>query len=682
MLKQINKSFTAIFGVTLAIFCVFFYFQPVKAATFSAGPSAGTFTVGSTFDVSVYLNTEGKIINAVEASLSFPPDKLQLVSPSAGKSVIGVWTVQPSVNNQLGRIDLQGGIPGGINVSSGLVTTLTFRVKSVGSSVVKFLDNSKALLHDGKGTNDLNDTTNGVYNLVLPAPAGPIVSSETHPDQNLWYKSPNVVFVWSDEGQLVEGYSYEISNDPTSIPDEIVDSKNTSATYRNLSGGIKYFHIKSLRGGVWGGTTHFAIKIDSAEPADFQPQVVPSKRTVRKQPIVQFSTTDADSGIDHYELKLIPLSPGNLKTTPQSSQPLFIEVTSPYIPSPLELGKYDVIIRAYDQAGNYREKTITLNIVSTAFEFVSGEGVQLTGNVVVPWGWFLPPVLLFIIVLIFLAYRLRKWHREVEKRRAEKMLPEVVLTQLDELSKYRQKYGKILVMLLVLLPAVFYANAVFAAEPVLSPPLITVVSRNISNEDIFYLGGKTDTASTDVVVRIQNLQSGEAMSYEVISDKNGDWFYRHDVFLPGGEYMLWVQSKIGEQLSAPSPQERVRVKATALQFGGSRISYELLYLILVIGLLLLVFGLAFYILRHNKHARRKHKLLLEEIRAAEESVKRGFAVIKRDLEAELLVIKRAKLKGTLSFEEEQREQQLLSDVEDIEAKLGKEIWELEELERS
>jgi preprotein translocase subunit YajC len=590
--------------------------------------------------------------------------------------------VQPSVNNQSGRIDLQGGIPGGINVSSGLVTTLTFRVKSVGNAVIKFLDNSKALLHDGKGTNDLNDTTNGVYTLVLPPPAGPIVSSETHPDQNLWYKSPNAVLTWSDENQGAERYSYELSNEPTSIPDDIVDSKNTSATYRNLSGGIKYFHIKALRGGVWGGTTHFALKIDSVEPADFEPQVVPSKRTVRKQPIIQFSTTDAESGIDHYELKLIPLSPDNIKTNSQSSQPLFIEVTSPYIPSPLDLGKYDVIVRAYDQAGNFREKTITLNIVSTAFEFVSGEGVQLASNVIVPWLWFLPPMLLFILVLIYLAYRLRKWHREVEKRRAEKILPEVVINQLDELTKYRQKYGKMLVMLLFLLPAVFYSNFANAAEPILSPPLISVVSRNISNEDIFYLGGKTDTATTDVVIHVQSLQSGETLSYEVTSDKNGDWFYRHDTFLNGGEYMLWAQSKIGQQLSAPSPQERIYVKATALQFGGSRISYELLYLILVLNLLLVIIILGIYIYRHSKHARRKHKLLLEEIRSAEESVKRGFAVIKRDLEAELLVIKKAKLKGELSYEESQREQQLLSDIEDIEAKLGKEIWELENLENT
>lgn len=684
MFKINKKSLALIFCLALTLFfasCL--VVKPVYAATLSTGPSAGTFTVGSTFDVSVYLNTEGDVINAIEASLSFPPDKLQLVSPSAGKSVIGVWTVQPSVNNQSGRIDLQGGIPGGINVSSGLVTTLTFRVKSVGTAVIKFLDNSKALLHDGKGTNDLNDTTNGVYTLVLPPPAGPIVSSETHPDQNLWYKSANVVLTWADEGEGSEGYSYEVSNEPTSIPDDIVDSKNNSTIYRNLSGGIKYFHIKALRKGVWGGTTHFALKVDVNQPADFEPQVIPSKRTVRKQPIIQFSTTDAESGIDHFELKLIPLSPDNSKKTVENFQPLFIEVNSPYIPNRLDLGKYDIIVRAYDQAGNYREKTIVLNIVSSAFEFVSGEGVQLASNVVVPWIWFLPPLLVFIIMLIYLAYRLKRWHSEVEKRRAEKMLPDVVVSQLDELTKYRQKYGKILVLLLIVCSLFIYqTGSVFALEPVMSPPLITVLSRNISNEDIFYIGGKTDAAETSVVIHSQNLQSGETLSYEVLSDKKGDWFYRHDTFLNSGEYMLWVQSKIGQELSAPSPQERIIVKTTALQFGGSRISYEFMYLILIVMLLLSVLALVVYVLRHAKHARKKHKLLTEEIRAAEESIKRGFAVIKRDLEAELAIIKEAKLKGSISYEEKKREEQLVKDIDDIEQKIGREIWQLENLENS
>src|SRR5438105_3909591 len=106
-MKLKTNYFIKFVGVFAAVFLTWF-FNPrsVSAAILSASPSTGTFTVGSTFDVSILIDTEHSSINAVEASLSFPPDKIQLVSPSSGKSLLGVWTLQPSVNNQTGRLDL------------------------------------------------------------------------------------------------------------------------------------------------------------------------------------------------------------------------------------------------------------------------------------------------------------------------------------------------------------------------------------------------------------------------------------------------------------------------------------------------------------------------------------------------------------------------------------------------
>ncbi len=682
MYKKIKESLAFVFCVAFTFFFAnFLVYNFASAATLSTGPSAGTFTVGSTFDVSIYLNTEGKIINAVEASISFPPDKLQLVSPSAGKSVIGVWTVQPSVNNQIGRIDFQGGIPGGINVSSGLVTTLTFRVKSVGTAVIKFLDNSKTLLHDGKGTNDLNETTNGVYGLVLPPPAGPIVSSETHPDQSLWYKSPNAVLSWAAD-ENVEGYSFEVSQDPSVLPDDIIDSEKNIITYRNLGDGVKYFHIKALRKGVWGGTTHFALKIDTTPPADFKTVFIPSGRTVRRQPIIQFDTTDADSGIDHYELKLVALFVKEGQK--ENGQPLFIEATSPYIPESLEIGNYDVIIRAYDQAGNFREKISRLNIVISAFEFISGEGVQVSVRVIIPWKWFLPPVLLFVMVLAYIAYRVSKWRKTLLVKATEKKLPDHIKQQLEELSRYRQKYGKALILFLVFFSCFMFTGlkVSMASNQALLPPFITTLSDNISNQDIFYIGGKTDSPNVEVILHLQNLTSGETLNNKVVSDKRGEWFYRHDVFLPTGSYIIWAQTQIGEELSPPSPQKSIYVKQTALQFGSSRLSYEFIYLTLLLLMLLVMVLLIVYIFRHRQHAKKHHKLLLDEIRKAEESVIRGFAVIKRDLESEIAVIRKAKLKGQLSLEEAEKEKNLIKDIAEIEEKIGKEIWDIERIEQN
>ena len=156
--------------------------QEARAAQLSLSPSSAAFTVGSTFDVDILLNTDGQSINALQVFVKFPPDKMQLVSPSTGKSIIGVWTSPPQFNNQKGIIELQGGIPNGINVERGLLTRLTFRARKTGTAILQFSDKNRVLLNDGKGTDALEQTQNGVYQLLLPPPAGPIVASETHPE--------------------------------------------------------------------------------------------------------------------------------------------------------------------------------------------------------------------------------------------------------------------------------------------------------------------------------------------------------------------------------------------------------------------------------------------------------------------------------------------------------------------
>src|SRR3989344_2211164 len=301
-----RRIFTIFF---LGILFVFLFSPKIgQAATLLLSPSSGTFSIGSTFNVSILLDTEEESINALEVSLSFPPDMLQIVSPSTGQSIIGVWTANPKFDNINGRIELQGGVPGGITSSKSLISTVTFRVKSVGEGLVKFLDKSKVLLNNGLGTNVLNETDNAVFRFKLPPPAGPIVISDTNPDQATWYSNKTVSLQFINETSGVEGYSYILSDNPTTNPDDINEGKKNSVSYTNLADGIHYFHIKSLRAGVWGGTTHFAIKVDATPPADFIIDIAPSIRTASKLPIIQFMTTDVLSGIDHYELKLISLS--------------------------------------------------------------------------------------------------------------------------------------------------------------------------------------------------------------------------------------------------------------------------------------------------------------------------------------------------------------------------------------
>lgn len=635
------------------------------AATVSFGPSGGTFTVGSTFNVSILLDTKGASVNAIDLVVRFPSEKLQIVAPSLGQSIIGTWINQPTYDNRNGSARFQGGIPGGITVSQGVISTITFRVRQIGTAVISFAPDSKVLLNDGKGTDVLEKSGSAIYALALPPPAGPIVASPTHPDQTRWYANESVIFNWANEDSSEE-YSYLLNALPTDVPDNIPDGTRTTVAYKSVEDGTSYFHIKSIRDGIWGNVTHFAVNVDTVPPASFPIEVLPSRWTTDKKITVRFSTTDAASGINHYEYAAVAMRP-TLEARVADASNFFIEGTSPQVLA-LNPGAYDVIVRAYDNAGNMRESTVRVHIANSVFEFL-----------LFPWALFAGAVL--VSVLGYATYRMRRWGIDTSKKLSSRAMPESVSKMVVELKKYRKKYGKIMTVLLaagsIFTGAMLAHSVAYAQETGLQPPIISTISRNISNEDIFYAGGTATVADTDISLYVQDVKSGTTMSYAVTANKKGEWFYRSAAFLPAGRYIVWAQAKKNGSESPPSAQMQMAVTPTAIQFGSSRLSYETLYLVFSVALFAIAIVLAVLLALYFTRGREKHYRLMKEIREAEEAARRGFAVLKRDLEAELAVIKKAKLRKELSAEEAQRERQLLEDLSRVEQQVGKEIWDIE-----
>lgn len=672
---------SGLFYAVLAVFFCAFLFLPsqARAASFSLSPSSGSFEVGSTFDVSVLVNTEGQTINALEAVLAFPADKIQLVSPSTGQSVVSLWVSPPQFDNRTGRIELRGGIPGGLNAQRGQVITFTFRVNQIGSGTIRFLDDSQIYLHDGQGTEVLHQTQNGVYRFVLPPPAGPIVASPTHPEQTRWYSDSNLVLTWP-QNAATEGYSYELNREPATIPDNISEDAENSVSYTKLGDGIHYFHIKELQNGRWGGTTHYAVHVDTTPPSEFPIRIRPSERTSNRQPVIEFFTTDQASGLQYYELKIVQLSATEDSLDfEETNERFFIEATSPYAPPELPLGTYDVLIRAYDYAGNYQETVQEMNIVSPILQ-IEKEGIQIGGALRISWPIILGILSMILILVAVIAWRIRKWRVSVETQQSKRELPGAIKEQLGELRKYRTKYGKLIIAFAFGTAFLFANTPLVLAQEQLNPPLISTTSRDISNEEIFYAGGKADITDSEIVLYIQNLRTGETTTRIAPVDKKGDWFYRHDSFLSSGEYLLWGQARLGEQTSPPTPQIQFSVQPTAIQFGSSRISSESLYLAITIALLALLAILITYIIRHTMQARKKYEEFMKEVQEAQEAVRRGFAVLRHDVETELHSLSAKKSGRRLSEKDLARERELLEDLAEIEQRIGKEILDIERLE--
>jgi len=413
-----EKKSIAILITLVLLFQSISFVKAEEGASLYLSPKSGTFFVGDVFDISVFLNTEGNSINTVQVDLKFPSDLLQITSPTAGKSFISVWVDQPFYSNKEGLIGFKGGVPSpGINTSAGLVSTIKFRAKTPGVASIYFLDSSKVLLSDGKGTDILKITSIGEYNLTILPPEGPKVLSSTHLSLTSWHRDNNPDFYWEKE-EGVTDFSYILSQNPQEIPDNVSEGSSDSVIFNDISDGIWYFHVKAKKGDSWGGTTHYPVRIDSNPPEKFTISIEKIKQIGNHKFLAYFSTDDLFSGIDHYEISMTDIS-----NSQANNNPFFIEAISPYQISFESAGKYNILIKAYDKAGNFKESKALLTIVNPLISYTR-EKAKIGGLSLSWWMIYLLIGILLVLLGFFiyrflirknLAKRLKKEVAEAEK---------------------------------------------------------------------------------------------------------------------------------------------------------------------------------------------------------------------------------------------------------------------------
>ncbi len=316
-------------------------------------PATQTVIEGSTFEMSLYIDTNGASMSTMELLVKFPPQLMEVVSPSAGQSLIQLWLQPPTYSNVDGTARFVGLIPNGIVTESGLVTTMTFKALATGKADVSLLSGSQVLANDGLGTVAQTSFGRASYTITAKPPAGVRVFSATHPFETDWYKERNTVIGW-DQDQNVDGFSFAIDTEPSTVPDETSEGLMTSTGYEGLSDGLHYFHIRASKQGVWGPTSHFLIRIDTLQPADFKPDLVEVNDGGQTRRLVSFITTDSLSSVDHYEVGVID------KTESPDLSPVFVQAESPYQFTSDPTHHYRVIVRAVDRAGNLRDASVEI----------------------------------------------------------------------------------------------------------------------------------------------------------------------------------------------------------------------------------------------------------------------------------------------------------------------------------
>jgi len=362
-------SFATLFllGITLVIVSLTLPIS-VFAASLYLSPATGSYNIGQTFSVGVYVSSIDQAMNAVSGVISFPSDKLEAISLSKSGSIITLWVQEPTFSNTLGTINFEGIVLNpGFTGSSGKVITVNFKTKAIGSAPVTFSSGS-VLANDGKGTNILASMGSGSYviqtEIITPpveeyvppknTPTAPVVSSPTHPDSEKWYSSNDPNFTW-EVPEDITGVRLLVGHNPVVVPTVFYSEPITEKQLEDLADGIWYFHVQLRNKAGWGGISHFKFQIDTQPPKPFEIKVKEGKEITNPQPTLVFETSDEMSGIEYYEVKIGEWESGQLTVEALKHNPFRMPVSPP--------GKYTILVKAVDKAANYTLAMTELTIL-------------------------------------------------------------------------------------------------------------------------------------------------------------------------------------------------------------------------------------------------------------------------------------------------------------------------------
>lgn len=339
--------------------------KTASAASLNLSPLEQKVNVGQSFSIGVYVSSTDQAMNAASGVITFPADKLQIISLSKSGSIVSLWGQEPAFSNSAGEVNFSGIVLNpGFKGSGGKILGITFKAKTDGVANFNF-SSGEILANDGMGSNILSSLGSAkvALNMTVTGPAAsqsttpvepsissfaPYVSSPTNPNPEKWYSNPNPKFVWKvPSGVAAVRTLY--NDQPTSKPTITYSPAISEKIIEKVSDGIWYFHLQFKTSAGWSSISHFKFQVDSTAPESFAITVAGGNETADARPAVQFEAVDKASGIDFYEVKIgegdfVKISADQAKN-------------SPYLFPPQGPGKKTILAKAVDKAGNYTTAT-------------------------------------------------------------------------------------------------------------------------------------------------------------------------------------------------------------------------------------------------------------------------------------------------------------------------------------
>lgn len=302
----------------------------VSAATISMTVAQQSVSKGDTFIVEWYLDTQGKAVNVVDATLYYSPETLEVEDIVTGSSALSLWIEQPRVVED-GTIKFTGGIPAGVTGTRIPIVRTLFRAANTGSASIALGKDAQVVLSDGVAT--IESVT--MEPIVFPVLAGKarVIDSPTHPNQEKWYTGTTLELRITEKNPVVYSLSTNPDITPAGEPQVITDM----IRYENLQDGIYYFKVAVPVQETFQELETYRILIDTTAPS-ISAEIDTNSELFDQKASLSFYAIDKTAGIAHTKVKTGWFG-------------LYREATSPYrLHKPL-FGNV-VKIKTIDKAGN------------------------------------------------------------------------------------------------------------------------------------------------------------------------------------------------------------------------------------------------------------------------------------------------------------------------------------------
>lgn len=329
-------------GCLLVILPLLAHVQPAKAAgaSYYFSPSTIRLNVGQTTTVTLYVAAPDQTITAGDGTIVLPA-QVTASNVSKSGSVFSLWPEEPGVNGS--TIRFAGGKPSpGFQGASGKILSFTVRGTTEGTGLIT-PSGGRILYND---TNVYTGASNATA-IVTRVVSGATISSTTHPNPDAWYKARDAALTWSKPSGA-STYSYTLSHDGGQ-PTKSGSGASTSANFSGLADGVWTFSLTTTFSDGKTAASRYTIRVDTSPPAAFSFTTERQNGASDPSPVIKYTTTDTPSGVASYEIILNGTS--------------IAKVTDTTFKIPQQKpGKYSLVVRAADHAGNTTDATGTFNV--------------------------------------------------------------------------------------------------------------------------------------------------------------------------------------------------------------------------------------------------------------------------------------------------------------------------------